>query len=65
MYKIEIDRSLCSGFGACAELAPDVIALDEDGLASVRVGSTTDAVVLEAAAGCPMAAITVCEEEAA
>jgi ferredoxin len=26
MYKIEIDRSLCSGSGACAELAPDVIA---------------------------------------
>ena len=24
-YRIEIDRSLCSGFGACAELAPDVI----------------------------------------
>ena len=22
MYKIEIDRSLCSGFGTCAELAP-------------------------------------------
>ena len=23
MYRIVIDRSLCSGFGACAELAPD------------------------------------------
>ncbi len=23
-YRIEIDHSLCSGFGACAELAPDV-----------------------------------------
>jgi ferredoxin len=65
MYKIEIDRSLCSGFGACVELAPDVIVLDEDGLASVRVGSTTDPLVLEAAAGCPMAAITVFEEAAA
>jgi ferredoxin len=65
MYRIEIDRSLCSGFGVCAELAPDVIALDADGLASVRFGSTTDPVVLEAAAGCPMAAITVYEEEAA
>jgi ferredoxin len=65
MYRIEIDRSLCSGFGACAELAPDVIGLDDDGLASVRVGSTGDPVVLDAAAGCPMAAITVYEEEAA
>jgi len=65
MYKIEIDRSLCSGFGACIELAPDVIAFDRDGLASVRVGATNDPVVLEAAAGCPMAAITVYEEAAA
>lgn len=65
MYKIEIDRSLCSGFGSCVELAPDVIALDKDGLASVRVGTTTDPVVLEAAAQCPMAAITIFEEEAA
>ena len=65
MYKIEIDRSLFSGFGACAELAPNLIALDEDGLASVRVGSTADPLVLDAAAGCPMAAITIFEEEAA
>ncbi len=65
MYSIEIDRTLCSGFGACAELRPELIELDEDGLASVRVGSTTDPVVLEAAAACPMAAIAVYEEEAA
>jgi ferredoxin len=65
MYKVEIDRSLCSGFGLCAELAPDVLELDENGLASVRVGSTVDPAVLEAAAGCPMAAITIREEEAA
>ena len=25
MYQIVIDRSLCSGFGVCADLAPDVI----------------------------------------
>ena len=65
MYTIEIDRTLCSGFGACAEVAPKLIELDEDGVASVRVGSTTDPVVLEAAAACPMAAIAVFEEEAA
>ena len=28
MYRIVIDRSLCSGFGACAELAPDIFELD-------------------------------------
>ena len=65
MYRIEIDRSLCSGFGVCAELAPDVIEVGKDGIASVRRGTTSDAAVLEAADACPMAAITVREEKAA
>ena len=64
MYRIEIDRSLCSGFGACAELAPEVIEVGADGLASLRIGATADPAVLEAAAACPMAAITVFEEPA-
>lgn len=65
MYRIQIDRSLCSGFGVCAELAPDVIEVGKDGLASVRTRSTSDPAVLQAADACPMAAITVFEEEAA
>lgn len=65
MYRIEIDRTLCSGFGVCAELAPEVIELGKDGLASVRTGWTQDQAVLRAADACPMAAITVVEEEAA
>ena len=65
MYRIEIDRSLCSGFGLCAELAPDVVEVGKDGIATVRVGRTADPSALEAAEACPMAAITVVEEEAA
>ena len=65
MYRIQIDRSLCSGFGVCAELAPDLIEVGKDGIASVRVGTTSDPAVYEAASACPMAAITVVEEEAA
>ncbi len=65
MYKIVIDRSLCSGFGACAELAPDIFELDSGGTASARVGESFDPAVLDAAAACPMAAITVIEEQAA
>ena len=65
MYRIVIDRSLCSGFGACAELAPDVFELDGEGLASVRTGTSDNAAVLDAAAACPMAAISVIEEQAA
>jgi len=42
MYRITIDRSLCSGFGSCAELAPEIFELDGEGLASVRVGTSDD-----------------------
>jgi ferredoxin len=65
VYEIVIDRSLCSGFGACAELAPEIFELDAGGTATVRVGRSDDPVVLDAAAACPMAAIQVSEQEAA
>ena len=65
MYKIVIDRSLCSGFGACAELAPEIFELDAGGSASARVGESDDPAVLDAAAACPMAAIAIAEREAA
>jgi ferredoxin len=65
MYKIVIDRSLCSGFGACAEVAPEIFELDAGGIASVRVGESDDSAVLDAAANCPMAAITITERKAA
>ena len=65
MYRITIDRNLCSGFGACAELAPDVFEVDDGGLVSIRVGSSSDPAVVKAAGACPMAAIAVVEERAA
>ena len=65
MYRITIDRNLCSGFGACAELAPDVFEVDEGGLVTIRIGSSADPSVVEAAAACPMAALAVVEERAA
>jgi ferredoxin len=61
-YRIEIDRSLCSGFGACVDEARDAFHL-ENGIA-VAVATSTDPRVLDAAAACPMGAITV-EEQAA
>lgn len=68
-FKIIIDRGLCSGFGACAELAPDLVSLGSDGIATARVGSSDDPRVFDVAASCPMAAIDVVEttvaEEAA
>jgi ferredoxin len=65
MYRVIIDRSLCSGFGSCADLAPEIFEVDDGGLVSLRRGTTDDPTVLEAAAACPMAAISVVEEAAA
>jgi ferredoxin len=65
VYRIVIDQSLCSGFGACAELAPDLFELEPGGIARARVGESADEAVLEAAAACPMGAISVVEQEAA
>jgi ferredoxin len=65
MYRIEIDRTLCSGFGACAELAPELFELDGGGTASVRIGETDDERALDAASACPMGAISVIETRAA
>jgi len=63
VYRIEIDRSLCSGFGACADEDENAFRL-ENGIA-VAVATSTDPRVLDAAAACPMGAITVVEEQAA
>jgi ferredoxin len=63
VYRIEIDRSLCSGFGACVEEAGNAFRL-ENGVA-VAVETSTDPRVLDAAAACPMGAIVVYEEKAA
>lgn len=59
LYRIEIDRSLCSGFGSCVSEAGEVFTL-EDGVA-VAAATSTDPRVLDAAASCPMGAIIVTE----
>jgi ferredoxin len=65
MYRIVIDGSLCSGFGDCADLAPDVFELDSHGKAQLRVGTSEDPAVLDAVGACPMGAICVEEVQAA
>jgi ferredoxin len=61
-HRIVIDRSLCSGFGTCAEMAPDLFDVGPDGVAETRQGTTDDPGVLDAAASCPMGAIAVYDE---
>jgi ferredoxin len=65
MYRIVIDGSLCSGFGDCADLAPDVFELDAHDKAQLRVGTSDDERVLDAVGACPMGAIQVIEVQAA
>ncbi len=60
-YRVQIDRSLCSGFGSCVDLAPDLIQLDASGIAALRSGESDDDAVLDAAESCPMGAISVFE----
>ena len=62
MFRIEINRSLCSGFGSCAEHAPQSLTIGADGLASASESETDDRGVVEAAAACPMGAIAVYDE---
>jgi ferredoxin len=62
VYRIQIDRSLCSGFGTCAELAPHSITIGGDGLADAAGAETDERSVLAAAAACPMGAIAVSDE---
>ena len=59
MFRIEIDRELCSGFASCVQDAPEIFELDTSGKATLRVKETDDEGALGAAANCPMNAIAV------
>jgi ferredoxin len=63
IYKVTVDSNLCSGFGSCVQAAPDAFRL-EGGIAT-SVSTTADDRVVEAAAACPMGAISVEALEAA
>ena len=58
-FRVVIDRSLCSGFGSCVDLAPTLFALDGEGIATARTGETEDESAIAAAGDCPMGAISV------
>ena len=59
-YRIEVDRSLCSGMASCVKIAPDTFDLDAEGLA-VLSGVANDRAV-EAAECCPLSAIAVFDD---
>ena len=63
-YCVTIDTHECIGYGRCVELAPTHFEL-QDGIAGLLSAETDDPAVLDAAAECPMSAITVTEVAAA
>ena len=63
MPVIQIDRSLCSGFGSCADLAPSLFQVGDDGIAVVLREVDDLAAAMDAADSCPMGAITVIDDE--
>jgi ferredoxin len=60
--KIKLDRTVCDGFGKCAEHAPSVFSLDEWGYASLagaaEVPPDLEPRVRRAILDCPVDAIT-------
>lgn len=54
---VKVDKDLCIGCGLCTSLAPSVFEFDDEGKAKV-VLEDADAAA-EAAASCPVQAITV------
>ena len=60
-YRIQIDRSLCSGMASCVKVAPDTFDLDDDGIAIVSPAPPAKRAI-EAAECCPFAAIAVFDQ---
>jgi ferredoxin len=62
-YLIKIDRSLCTGYGECVGIAPEVFRLGDDNISVVvDADAADDETVLDAARACPVDAITVFDE---
>jgi ferredoxin len=63
-YRIEIDTLTCVGFADCTRTAPGAFRLDEQTNQSAVVdpAGAEDEVLLQAARGCPVCAITIYDE---
>ena len=62
--KIVVDRDTCIGSANCVAVLPEVMDLDDEGKATVKLGVSLDDVVrvLDAAKSCPVQAIAVYDE---
>jgi len=63
-YKIEIDRDLCVGDGACCGEAPNTFEMDDDNIAVVAdPDGHSPEEILQAAQVCPVDAIILTDAE--
>jgi ferredoxin len=62
-YRIRIDRLLCTGYGECVGIAPEVFDLGADNISIVLdPEGADDETILDAARACPVDAITLTDE---
>ena len=62
--QLQVDRIRCDGHALCAELLPEVIALDDWGYPIVKAGTIAPALLehaRQAVAACPVLALTLAE----
>jgi len=60
LMKVNLNKGICIGCGACTAVAPKTFKLAQDGKAETIEPVTDDQVVVkQAAEGCPVQAITV------
>lgn len=55
---IKVDKNTCIGCGLCANMCPDVFAMDDDGKSEV-IGQENVSCAKEAEGACPVSAISV------
>lgn len=62
--RVRVDRDLCIGAATCIALAAKTFTLDDDAKAVIleSINEETDEAILDAARGCPVAAIIIEDE---
>jgi len=62
--KMRVDRDLCIGAATCVAIAPQTFVLDSEAKAIVlaTADNDPDSVIIDAAKGCPVAAIIIEDE---
>lgn len=60
-YKVHVDKDLCIGAATCVAIAPQTFMLDSEAKAIIiaTAEQDSDEVILDAARGCPVAAISI------